>query len=255
MTAHVVQFSGGGGSWAAARRVVERYGPDDVTLLCADTRSEHPDWRPFVDAAAEDLGARLVMLDGGQTIWELAHSQRMIPNTMADFCSRILKREPMDAWRDAHCDPTATVLYFGFDWTEGHRLDNVRDRLAPWRCEAPLLWEPMMDKAEIIAELEASDLPFPTAYRLGLPHNNCLTFGCVKGGQAYWERLLRVVPDAYARAEAEEERFRAERGDYSILRDRRGGETKPLPLRVFRERLEAQPSLFDADDHGPCACF
>ena len=112
-----------------------------------------------------------------------------------------------------------------------------------------------MGKADIIAELEASDLPFPTAYKLGLPHNNCLNFGCVKGGQAYWERLLRQVPDAYARSEEREEAFRAEFGDHSILRDRRRGETKPLSLRVFRERLQRQPSLFDADDHGPCACF
>ena len=252
---HVVQFSGGAGSWAAARRVVERFGAATVTLLCADTRSEHEDWRPFVDAAAADMGAELVMLDGGRDIWELAHEQHMIPGPKADFCSRILKRDAMDRWLADNCDPATTVRYFGFDWTEAHRLDNIRERLAPWRCDAPLCWEPLADKADIIAELEASALPFPTAYKLGLPHNNCLKFGCVKGGQAYWERLLRVVPDTYARAESEEERFRAERGDFAILRDRRGGETKPLPLRVFRERLERQPSLFAADEHGSCNCF
>ena len=255
MTDHVVQFSGGAGSWAAARRVVDRYGPDDVTLLCADTRSEHEDWRAFVDAAAADMGARLVILDGGATIWELAHEQHMIPNTMADFCSRILKREPTAAWLDAHCDKATTIVYLGFDLTEVHRLEATLAHRQGWHCELPLMWEPVTDKADILAELEASALPFPTAYILGLPHNNCLKFGCVKGGQAYWERLLRQVPAAFARAEAEEERFRAERGDYAILRDRRGGVTKPLSLRVFRERLQCQPSLFDSTDDGSCACF
>lgn len=252
---HVVQFSGGAGSWAAARRVVERYGPGDVTLLCADTRSEHVDWRAFVDAAAAELGARLVMLDGGRDIWELAREQHMIPNTMADFCSRILKREPTVEWLDATCDKATTIVYLGFDYTEDHRLEATLAHQEGWQCEMPLMWEPLADKADILAELEASELPFPAAYRLGLPHNNCLTFGCVKGGQGYWERLLRLLPASYARAETEEESFRAEFGDYSILRDRRSGETKPLPLRVFRERLQRQPSLFDADDHGTCACF
>ena len=62
---HVVQFSGGAGSWAAAKRVVERFGPEHVTLLCADTRSEHEDWRAFVDAAAADMGADV----GGPRWW------------------------------------------------------------------------------------------------------------------------------------------------------------------------------------------
>ena len=43
--------------------------------------------------------------------------------------------------------------------------------------------------------------------------------------------------------------------DVSILRDRVGGPVKPLTLREFRERLEQQPGLFDADDWGACACF
>jgi hypothetical protein len=39
------------------------------------------------------------------------------------------------------------------------------------------------------------------------------------------------------------------------LRDRRGGTVKPLPLAVFRERLDEQPGLFDADDWGACGCL
>ena len=252
---HVVQFSGGAGSWMAAKRVVERYGPDHVTLLTADTRSEHPDWRPFVDAAAAALACELVVLDGGMDIWDLADSQGMIPSPKAAICSRMLKREPMDRWKNENCDPDHTILYFGFDWSEEHRLHRVRERLAPWRCEAPLCWKPLLDKADIILELSASDLPFPTAYRLGLPHNNCLAYGCVKGGQAYWNAIRTELPDVYAAAETREEAFRDRVGDFAILRDRRGGETKPLSLREFRVRLEVQPSLFDPADTGPCDCY
>lgn len=239
----------------AAKRVVDRHGPDNAVLLCADTRSESADWHGFVTAAAEQLGAELVMLDGGRDIWELAFEQHMIPNTRADFCSRKLKREPTLRWLEDNCDKERTVVYLGFDWTEEHRLAGTLANQQGWRCELPLLWDPLADKADILEQLAVSDLPFPAAYRLGLPHNNCLNYGCVKGGQAYWERLLRLKPDTYARSESHEEAFRASFGDHAILRDRRGGTTKPLPLRVFRQRIEAQPSLFDSDDHGPCNCF
>jgi len=41
----------------------------------------------------------------------------------------------------------------------------------------------------------------------------------------------------------------------AILRDRRGGTTRPMTLREFRERIQAQPDLFDADEWGGCGCF
>ena len=252
---HLVQFSGGAGSWAAARRLVDREGSDGVVLLCADTRSEHHDWRPFVDAAAVDLGCELVMLTVGPDIWELAERESMIPNSRVDFCSRVLKREPLDAWRDAYCDPAVVVVHFGFDWTERHRLNRVEERLAGWRVDAPLCWEPPLDKAAAMDMLERSGLPQPAAYRLGMPHNNCLRFGCVKGGQAYWERMLRELPESYARAEAAEEQLRGRIGDYSVLRDRSRGRTRPVSLSEFRERIEAQPTLFDASDWGSCSCM
>ncbi|MGW5731036.1 hypothetical protein [Nocardia beijingensis] len=42
--------------------------------------------------------------------------------------------------------------------------------------------------------------------------------------------------------------------DVAILRDRTDGTSKPLPLTVFRQRIEQQPDLFDVDDWGACGC-
>lgn len=53
---HVVQFSGGAGSWATAKRVAETYGTDDLILLCANTNSEAPDWLDFVKVSAANVG-------------------------------------------------------------------------------------------------------------------------------------------------------------------------------------------------------
>jgi hypothetical protein len=56
--------------------------------------------------------------------------------------------------------------------------------------------------------------------------------------------------------EAEENATRDLLGkDVSILRDRTDGTTTALPLTLFRTRLEANASLFDADDWGACGCY
>ena len=43
--------------------------------------------------------------------------------------------------------------------------------------------------------------------------------------------------------------------DITVLRDRRGGTTKPLTLREFRERVQADAIEVDPDDLGGCACY
>jgi hypothetical protein len=63
------------------------------------------------------------------------------------------------------------------------------------------------------------------------------------------------MPDRYRYHEEREEAFSRFIGKtVSVLRDRTGGLTKPLPLRVFRERVESgwQPDLYDSQG---CGCF
>ena len=250
---HVVQFSGGAGSWYAARRVARRYGPDNVVLLCADTRSESYDWEEFVRAAAADVGAELVVVSAGVDWWTLADERGMIPNTRAGFCTEELKVDVLASWIGEHA-PDAT-LHVGFDWTEEHRLEAMRRRWAPTPVEAPLLWSPMVDKVWVTERLLDSALPAPRAYRQGLPHNNCLRFGCAKAGLSYWVRLLEVAPETFARSERQEQKFRRTHGkDVAILRDRRGGKTRPLPLGQLRERHESGENL-PRQEWGACGCF
>lgn len=59
---------------------------------------------------------------------------------------------------------------------------------------------------------------------------------CVRAGQRQWKHLLETLPERYAYAQEREEELRQELGDVSILRDRRGGEVRPLPLSLLRER-------------------
>jgi 3'-phosphoadenosine 5'-phosphosulfate sulfotransferase (PAPS reductase)/FAD synthetase len=265
MPDRVVMFSGGLVSWGTAKRVVERHGAADLTLLFTDTRIEDPDLYRFLEEAAADvfrnMPARLVRLADGRTPWEVFRDRRMIGNTNADICSRILKRELADRWLKEHCDPADTVVYVGLDWTEEHRFDDGqgggarhRYRANGWRAEAPLTERPYLDRRDLKAMLQQAGIRIPRLYELGFEHNNCGGF-CIKAGQAHFAHLLRTLPARYAWHEDKEEEIRVYLGkDVAILRDRRGGETRPMTLRQFRERIEAG-GQYDLFDLGGCGCF
>lgn len=254
MTRHIVQFSTGLASAEIAWRLVDQHGPDDVLLLTADTRVEDEDnWR-FARQIVDRLGCEWVILADGRTPMQVGRDLRVVPNNRMAVCSRVLKRELLRRWINEHCDPAETVIYLGFDWTEQHRIAAAVEPWRPYTVAAPLADPPYVSKPDLIGAFRARGIEPPRLYRYGFPHANC-GGACVRGGQAQWERLLRVHRARYLAWEDEEEKTRALLGkDVAILRDRRGGTVKPLTLRAFRERLEAQPDLFDCDDWGACGC-
>jgi hypothetical protein len=154
-----------------------------------------------------------------------------------------------------HYEPVDTFILLGFDWTEEHRLRAAEPHWKPWRIEAPLMDPPYLMKPMLLDLFRQRGIEPPRLYTQGFAHANC-GGGCVRGGQAQWELLLRVNRPRYLEWEAEEDTTRALLGkDVSILRDRTKGGTRPLSLATFREGLESQSSLFDADDWGACGCF
>lgn len=251
---HVVQFSTGIGSAEVLRRVVAEHGRENVTALTADTLIEDDDnWR-FAREVIRLVATPWVVLADGRTPMQVGRDEGMVPNNRWAVCSRILKRELLRRFIDANFDPAVTVVYLGFDWTEPHRLDAAREPWSPYRVACPLMAPPLTSKGDLIAAWTERGIRPPSLYADGFAHANC-GGGCVRSGQAQFERLLVKRPAVYAQWEAEEDRSRAEIGkDVAILRDRRGGATNPLTLRAFRERLQATPTLFDHDDWGACAC-
>lgn len=253
MTARVVMFSGGIGSWAAAKRVAEKHGTDDLTLLFTDTLIEDADTYRFLRDAAANVGGTLVEIAEGRTPWEVFRDEGFLANTRVDLCSRILKREPADDWLEEHHDPADTVVYIGIDWTEIHRFERLAPRKLPWIYEAPLCDPPYLTKDDLHDWASRDGLEKQRLYRLGMPHANC-GGGCVKMGQGGFARLFYADPCRFAEWEENEERMREQLGDISILRDRRGGTTKPLPLRALRERIQGGGKV-DMFDIGGCGCF
>jgi hypothetical protein len=251
----VVMFSSGAGSWYAARRIADEHGPDAMTLLFADTRTEDEDNYRFLNEAAADIGAGLVTVSEGRTVWEVFNDQGMIGNTRVSNCSRVLKQEPARKWIDEHCDSDETTVVVGIDWTESHRLPAMQRSYAPFTVEAPLCRPPYLWRGAIFAELAKRGIARPRLYDMGFEHANCGGF-CVRAGQGQFVQLMRAMPERYAEHEQQETAFRDRTGkDVSILRDRRGGTTQPLTLEALRHRVEANDSSVDMLDLGGCGCF
>jgi len=254
---HVVNFSGGLCSFWAAHRVVAEHGAKDTVLLFADTLIEDEELYTFNEQAARLLGVPITRIADGRTPWQLFREKGIIGNARFPICSIYLKREPLDRWRRENCMELSSVLYMGFDWTEGKRLDDLRRELPSWRIEAPMTEAPYWDKCKMQAEAEKLGLKIPRLYTLGFPHNNC-GGRCVRAGISHWVHLYHVDEPAFAEWE-EEERFTAQQitndggTPWSMLKDRRGGVHNNLYLWQLRQRIEAG-ELMDKHDWGGCGC-
>ena len=250
----IVQYSGGAASYVAAKLAIEEFGHDNVVLLFADVLMEDEDLYRFNRDAARRLNVPITRLCEGRTPWEVFFSERMIGNSRADHCSRILKREMLDNWRVENTNFETDVIFLGMDANEAHRLTGVQGRLFPWIVRSPLI-ERGIFKEQVLKMVEADGLALPRLYAMGFPHNNC-GGGCIKAGQGHFLMLLDKLPEVYATWEGKEEAFRRWTGkDVAILRDRRGGDTKPLTLRELRGRAANDRTQIDLFDIGGCGCM
>lgn len=249
---HVVLFSSGRGSWAAARLVADRHGTDGLVLLFSDVRGEDADNYRFLQDAAADVGGQLVVVQDGRTIWDVFRDRNFLGNTRVANCSVELKVKPAREWLAEHADPATTTLHVGIDWTETHRLPKIQRHWSPYEVTAPLCDGGHYD---VPAMMAARGLTPPRLYAEGFAHANCAG-GCVKAGQGQFVHLLRTRPAVFAEWEREEQGLRDHLGKpVAILRDRRGGTTRPLTLRELREREASTPEQLDLLDLGGCGCF
>ena len=250
---HVIMYSGGAGSWATAKRVAANVS-GEVVLLFADTKMEDEDLHRFLDQSSESLGLELVTIADGRDPWQVFTDVRFMGNTRVDPCSRVLKRELLDRWMIDNCDPETTTIHLGIDWQEAHRYRAAKGRMSGWEVRAPMVDASFLTKDGMLDAMRADGIEPPRLYAMGFPHNNCGGF-CVKAGQAHFRLLLEKMPERYAYHEAQEEALRRHlEKDVAVMRDRSGGETKPLTMRAFRERIQGGDK-YDQHDWGGCGCF
>ena len=251
MTTTTVFLSGGLGSFSAADIVIGQ--GDQTTLLFTDTMMEDEDLYRFLRDVERVWGIEIVRIADGRTPWQVFRDVRLIGNTQMDPCSRVLKRQIAKKWIREHRG--SDKLVFGFGLQEIHRMATVVQRWWPHLVAFPLIDQNVFDvKSDALARLKGYGIDPPRLYEMGFHHNNCGGF-CVKAGHGHFANLLRVMPDRFAFHEQEEERMRRFLNkDVAILRDRRGGVTRPITLARFRERIEAGGRV-DILDIGGCECF
>ncbi len=251
---HIVMMSGGEESYGTGKLVVRDHGPEDATLLFADTRSEDEDLYRFLPQAATDIGAELVTVADGRDIWQVMEDERFLGNSRIDPCSKILKRQILRKWLDNNCHPEWTTVYIGYRHDEDGRIAKCLAYWHPWHVEFPLA-EANVVKCDIRRWLDEAGIDPPRLYDDGFHHNNC-GGGCIKAGIGQFVHLLKNRPESFARWEAGEGRLRDMLGDVAILRDRRQGVTKTMPLHVLRERvLAGETDLGRFEPMSACGCF
>jgi hypothetical protein len=174
MTVHVVQYSGGIGSWAATQRVITDHGTANLVLLIADTRVEDPDLWRFVRDSTARIGVESTIVADGRTPFWVFHDQRFLGNSRLAPCSAILKQRPARAWLKAHADPADTVLYVGIDWSEAHRTPAIVNGWAPWTVRFPMCEPPLLSKQDMLDAGPRRRAYPATALRAGVqPHFPC----------------------------------------------------------------------------------
>lgn len=240
MTHRVIQFSGGIGSAVTALRVADRHGNREMTLLIADTRAEDPDLWRFSRDIADHLGLELTVVRDGRDPWKVFADQRFLGNDRLAPCTFILKQKPCRAWMAQHTPPGDTIAYVGIEPNDRdrRRIPAIAHNWRPWTTEFPLADGPDATKDQLLDEVRSLGIRPPLLYELGFKHNNC-SGACVRAGHGQWRHLLATLPERYAHAEAKEGELRELLGDVAILRDRRGGTSRPLPLSELRARTAA----------------
>jgi hypothetical protein len=265
---YLSNFSGGACSFWALKREIERHGNENVIPLFADTLIESPDLYDFNRRVEDILQIGIVRVCVGLTPWELFRKEGLIGNDRAPICSLRLKREPLNEWMAQHyemsdgqqnflCSPGTVSL--GFDWTEQHRVSDFQAQWPTWRISAPMTEPPFWDKCRIIEETVKLGFKKPLLYQLGFPHNNC-GGACVRAGISHFVHLYNRLPTVFKQWRDEEIETRRifklrgiQDGNFSILKDRRGGDTKPLPLFELERRILAGEQ-FDRYDWGGGGC-
>lgn len=259
----IVNVSGGNGSALSLLRVVDRFGADSVRAVFADTLTEDSSLYVFLDELERVAGLPIARLSDGRDIWDVFQGELMFttPSNGGCMASHRLKKLALRKYLDdIGAEPETTTIYVGFDVTEPDRCQRLIKAGSPWSFEFPLYWTPKVVRCDIDAELRKRGLTPCDMYERGYEHANC-GGTCVLAGIKQWSMVLRDYPERFAKAESVEEAMMVDmkssgRKAQSILRDRRGGESVPLPLYQLRREIESGERS-NGDDYriSSCSCM
>lgn len=246
MRAIVVGFSGGVTSAWCAGWALRTFPRDEVMLMWHDTKEEHPDTYRFLNEMAAALGERVCEVSDGRSVTQVFRDEEFLGNNQNAMCSRILKREQGDAAiRSLKFFGFEPTMVFGFSASEPNRVARAAGRAHAMGITARF---PIIE--EQVTKQECADWCLsmgvkPSAMYCWAEHANCI--GCVKGGRAYWLKVLEHHPDVFAQRAAMEEEF-----GHEIIR---GGDREHVTLQQLAQQgLKREVRLKEAIEIGACDC-
>lgn len=284
----IVSVSGGLGSAYALSLVLNKY--TNVAAVFADTKGtgdshfwsdlpvienllherfggETQDTYRFLWQLSYALDIPIERLENGRTIWSVAGQYKAFRLVIGKkfFCkaSEILKREVIAQYIEKNYRPGSYRLALGMGVLEPHRIKNAQEywrwRLG-WNVEvfSPLIEDYELtgidaDNCDLSAWATSIGLEVPAAYPEGFSHNNDSGI-CFNAAQTHFYTLHERRPLHYSYAAWQEYRVPKFCGfSATILKDERGGKTKPMSLYQFEKRIEVGD--VNLRDTGlPCAC-
>lgn len=228
---HIVCFSGGHSSGIVAIEVVRKYGKENVILLNHNINrgKEADDIKRFKAQVADFLGLPITYanIDGieddslipDQFEVSIKTGGFKQPGSGNAFCTYYLKTEPFNQFLALNFPEKNCVIYYGFDDDEQNRINRREFILGQqgYKTDFPIArWPSTIEATEEIG------IPRPMTYEV-YKHGNCK--GCLKGGIQHWYVTYCNEKVVWQQAKDTEEAL-----GYSILKDQRGTETKPLYL-------------------------
>jgi len=262
MDLHIGTLSSGAGSAYACKLMIEEVGlGDNVMTIFTDTKVEDEDNYRFLDEIVAHLPVPHYRLSEGRTPLELAWSEKALPNNRIPFCSRKLKREPLERFVQELRDEgfNNINIWWGIDNEEAHRAVKIGEN---WLNNFNVFSRfPLIEQGTIHSEpfewLENIGVKRPRMYDEGFTHANCGNQGCVRAGLNHWRTLYEQRPEVYARTEAIERQWQQDFGkENTILKKSIEGQNQPISLEDFRIKF-LEPNQIDFDDpiDGACGCM
>lgn len=248
MKKHIIFYSGGLGSWATAKRVITKYGRENVILMFTDTLIEDRDlYRFLIETAAEiynvfaydlvsdtyhmpdvshetmevrrefllDLAERtreripqLAWIADGRDPWQVYKDKRWIGNSRKAQCSHILKQNMSAKYLKEHFPDSESVTLY-----LGIDWTEEHRKAAPTKNWKPYTVEFPMCEEPLVDKLDVqADL---AVTGIELPELYKLGFShnncggfCCRAGQGHFANLLQQKPELYRYHEEKEEEMR-----------------------------------------------
>ena len=250
---HMVNFSGGMGSFAEAKSCVDKFGLENVELLFADTLIEDEDLYRFMNECVNLLGCKLNIIADGRDPFQVFKDVRHMGNSRIDPCSKILKRELLNNYIKERFNPDEVEVHLGIDFSESHRIKGVQERMVPYVYRSTLV-----EDGCIIAKdfSEQFGIKRPRLYDWKLGHNNCGGF-CVKAGLGHYRNLYLANKERYISfEEREQDVYDHIQKQYPFLKKTVNGKTKYITLKQYREEYLEPDNVTSEEqwEFGGCGC-